>query len=865
MELKPGDKLGPYEILSRLGAGGMGEVWKACDTRLDRIVAIKTSHAKFSERFDREARAVAALNHPNICQLYDVGPDHLVMEFVEGTPVAPVDSPRKLIDIAVQMSDGLAAAHAAGIVHRDLKPDNILITREGRIKILDFGLAKAAAGEITQEDATRSVVANLTDAGTTVGTIAYMSPEQARGQTNLTAQSDQFSLGLVLYEMAAGKRTFQRGSAAETMTAIIREDAEPLPASVPLRWIVERLLAKEPAERYDSTSDLYRELRQLRERLSESLSTSGIAVSETVAAPARKKGRARLWIGLAAGLAGLVVGLGVAALSIHPAVDLSAYKFTPISQDEATGTYPVWSPDGKNIAYIADIHGVYQVFTKAVGAADTTQLTHAKDICFFPFWSPDGYTIYYLSHGDLWGVAASGGAPEPVMEKVTSASLHPDGKTMVFGRDGKMWVGSLKGGTPKELRITQIPDARPGAFSPDGSRLFVQGRNESWLLLWPSGAVRSLGKLSGTGAGASWLPDSRHMLFAKVINGGTGLALLDTKDGSSRMIYQGHDAMMFPSVSPDGKKIAYCGGAVEWNVLEISVPEGRVRTIVGGAGISWQPDWAPSGTHFLFTKSSFDTSTIEDRSAAEGFSRPVAESPEGIDSVVALARWAPDGTRFLFMQSAGGAPPQLMVANAAGQRRTALAELNSNGARGFAWSPDGQWIAFRRTVGGKGQLVKMKPVAGATVIPLATEAPNKGAITGYDMVQWSPLGDWIAYPSPDGMSMISPDGNTIRKLTERRLSAFAFSNDGAQIYGTFRNTTGEGAQWQLYSINVKTGAEKMLTPIELPASVGLIAGFSLHPDGKRFLTSVAKFPFDIWMLEGWDQPQKTWLDRLLRR
>jgi serine/threonine protein kinase len=408
MELKPGDKLGPYEILSRLGAGGMGEVWKACDTRLDRIVAIKTSHAKFSERFDREARAVAALNHPNICQLYDVGPDHLVMEFVEGTPVAPVDSPRKLIDIAVQMSDGLAAAHAAGIVHRDLKPDNILITREGRIKILDFGLAKAAAGEITQEDATRSVVANLTDAGTTVGTIAYMSPEQARGQTNLTAQSDQFSLGLVLYEMAAGKRTFQRGSAAETMTAIIREDAEPLPASVPapLRWIVERLLAKEPAERYDSTSDLYRELRQLRERLSESLSTSGIAVSETVAAPARKKGRARLWIGLAAGLAGLVVGLGVAALSIHPAVDLSAYKFTPISQDEATGTYPVWSPDGKNIAYIADIHGVYQVFTKAVGAADTTQLTHAKDICFFPFWSPDGYTIYYLSHGDLWGVAA---------------------------------------------------------------------------------------------------------------------------------------------------------------------------------------------------------------------------------------------------------------------------------------------------------------------------------------------------------------------------------------------------------------------------------------------------------------------------
>src|ERR1700746_1352316 len=207
MTIAAGTRLGPYEILAPLGAGGMGEVYKARDTRLDRTVAIKVSKEAFSERFEREARAVAALNHPNICQLYDVGPDYLVMEFVEGAPIASVDSTRKLLDIAVQISDGLAAAHAAGIVHRDLKPDNVLITRDGRVKILDFGLAKAAHGEIGDDDATRTIDAGeraLTDPGTAVGTVAYMSPEQARGERNLTAQSDQFSLGLVLYELAAG-------------------------------------------------------------------------------------------------------------------------------------------------------------------------------------------------------------------------------------------------------------------------------------------------------------------------------------------------------------------------------------------------------------------------------------------------------------------------------------------------------------------------------------------------------------------------------------------------------------------------------------------------------------------------------------
>src|SRR3954469_13132670 len=257
MEMKPGTRIGPYELLAPLGAGGMGEVWKAHDTRLNRTVAIKSSQPQFIARFESEARAIAALNHPNIATLYDVGPDYLVMEYVEGAPIRPTDDIRKLLDVSVQIADGLSAAHAAGIVHRDLKPDNILVTKSGRVKILDFGLAKQSA---TAAAATQAFT--VTQAGTVAGTVAYMSPEQARAQ-ELDARSDQFSFGLILYELATGRRAFARDTAPELMTAIIREPAPPLPESVPapVRWTIDRCLAKDADERYSSTRDLYLELR----------------------------------------------------------------------------------------------------------------------------------------------------------------------------------------------------------------------------------------------------------------------------------------------------------------------------------------------------------------------------------------------------------------------------------------------------------------------------------------------------------------------------------------------------------------------------------------------------------------------------
>jgi serine/threonine protein kinase len=288
MSIPPGTRLGPYEIIARIGAGGMGEVFRARDTRLGRAVAIKVlpaalaSDAERLQRFEQEARAASALNHPNIVTVYDVGSvdsiSFLAMELVEGKSLRnlvehgalPV---RRTLDLGVQIAEGLAKAHDAGIIHRDLKPENIMVSGDGFAKILDFGLAKLVPNAALRDDS-KTAVKRESTAGMLLGTVGYMSPEQAAGE-KVDFRSDQFSLGTILYEMVTGVRPFRRETTAETLTAIIREDPEPIAKHnstlpPPLRWVIERCLAKEPDDRYASTKDLARDLKSIRDHLSDS-------------------------------------------------------------------------------------------------------------------------------------------------------------------------------------------------------------------------------------------------------------------------------------------------------------------------------------------------------------------------------------------------------------------------------------------------------------------------------------------------------------------------------------------------------------------------------------------------------------------
>jgi Tol biopolymer transport system component/predicted Ser/Thr protein kinase len=462
--LQPGQLLGPYRIESFLAAGGMGEVYRATDTRLHRDVAIKVSAARFSERFEREARVIASLNHPHICHLYDVGPNYLVMEFVEGTPLKGPLPVERAAEYARQILDALHAANCKGIVHRDLKPANILVTKQG-IKLLDFGLARQK-GSLGETDTT--LTAGLTSEGQIVGTLQYMSPEQLQGRT-ADARSDLFSFGCVLYEMLSGRRAFDAPSPASVIAAIL--EREPAPLNLPpLERVVRTCLQKNPDDRFQDALDLKRALTW--------------ALEQPIAVTANR----RVWIGTAVAILflGALLGWGMWYFNRPVASErVLRLQINPPPHGQFVRGFGLSglaiSPDGKTAAYVAAVNGRTGLWVRPLDGV-AARLLPGTENAGFPFWSPDSKSLAFVEGPtSLYRIDIRGGTPVSICDAgliFTGGSWGSDGYILFSTLTSGVFRVPVAGGTP--ARMTTV-DASRGEVLFRWPQMLPGGRFMFWV------------------------------------------------------------------------------------------------------------------------------------------------------------------------------------------------------------------------------------------------------------------------------------------------------------------------------------------------------------------------------------------------
>ena len=890
---------GPFQVIGKVGSGGMGDVYRARDPRLNRDVAIKvlaqagTDPARH-RRLTDEAQAASALNHANIVTVFDVGVQDgvpfIVSELVDGMSLrsllarAPLPV-RQVLDLGVQMADGLAAAHQAGIVHRDFKPENVMVTHEGRIKILDFGLAVVGV----QREAS-DVDATLTHALTIQGTVPYMSPEQARGAT-VDYRTDQFSLGLTMYEMLAGRRAFQADTAAQTLAAILEDDPEPLAklnarVPAPLRWIVERCLAKDPRQRYESTSDLSRELRTLRDRISE------LGFSPDTAQPERLRLRWGWPALIAAGLVLVVIAATALAGLQQAESGFEEYRFTPFATDAGYEGSPAWSPDGKTLAYVATVDGIQQVFTKALGSPLRFQVTRARFDCLQPFWAPDGTRLYYVSlfqdRLGLYSISALGGEPDPVMGNVSRAAISPDGQTLALWRgEGNdyagvfaMWLSSPPGNPA--VRYTREPFGSQKFiegtihFSPDGSTIAVQGvalvnrqiQNRIWLVPMndakPYLAPIREAVTTNLNGGFSWLPDSRHIVGAFMApRPGQHLWLVDLKSSQARLILPSGGIESHPAVSPNGAGIAMSIQQGNSDLYRLSLGDPAPHVLLGSARNELDPAWSRAAAKMALTTDQAGAEEIwliSQQGEPERALVTARDFTGGRTAILRSVAFSPDGQRLAYHRGAEGSG-RIWISPVAGGPPVLLNDVEGEQDMP-AWSPDGAWIAYAHDSAGSGglwSLSKMRAGAKSAPVPLAHD------IVPYSPVKWAPNNAWVAFNQQGGLSLVTPDGQS-RKVLGDAWMAFEWAEDGQRLFGIrqsddFRHLT-------FTSIDIGTGLEHVLAPhiMPIPVSPQPVRGFA-RVSPNTFVTSIIHVTSDIWLLDGFQVPAGRWepFARLFRR
>jgi serine/threonine protein kinase len=893
--LAPNSRLGPYEIKSTLGVGGMGEVYRARDSRLNRDVAIKVLRSDSTVTPDLKARAVAALNHPNIVSVFDFGIDgdsqYIVSELIEGESLRSVIAgkpvpTRKLIDIAVEIADGLAAAHAAGIVHRDLKPENILLTKDGRAKILDFGLARQDVKSVpaikdSDETYAPETKENITSAGSILGTASYMSPEQAVGKET-DYRSDQFSFGLILHEMASGKQAFARTSSVETMAAIVHDDPPPIEQKLPapLKWIIDRCLAKEPEQRYESTRDLYSDLKSLRDHLSEAYSSSGAL------APVPLKAQPRRWrlIAGVTGAACLLLGTLVTYLVVPRGQNIAKYRYTPFASDASNA---VWSPDGKAVAYSGNVNGIGQVYLRYLNSPLPVQLTHEQHTIQPIGWSSDKSHIILVESsgqkqspfGEVYSVATVGGELEFIMDlDCYTCDLSRDGKALAtyeIGKDSKYTVklsdplGSpLRDYSPSPFASKNLVSSPQVGFSPDGKKILLlrvgdQDKHEAWLLPYPAGSGsprRVLEKLpmNVQTPSFSWMPDDRNVAISLAADQNSLRHLWMANVESSEMtpLTAGNAEEKYPNVSPDGKSLIYQQDSYHADVVSVSIEDGSAKTLVGIGSADTMAAWSANQAKLVWVTNRSGSVEIWVRlpDGSERAAVTAADFPLGTTEWLMNPSLSPDGDRLVYGRIGQDGFVNLWISSLSGGSPVRLtnAEPSEEEEYGGSWSPDGSRFAYLGFKAGKGSVMTVKTSGSATPVTL-----KEGARVY--LSDWSQTGEWITYHDDNGWNLMSSDGKTSKFLGKIETSYLAFSKDGRLLYGIQTGETeADRDRATLFSLDPVTLKQKVIKELgkELVPSTNFHPGirFSLEPDGKSFVYSTGKHRSDLWMLQGYRQP-----------
>jgi serine/threonine protein kinase len=848
MVLNAGSRLGPYEVLGPLGAGGMGEVYRARDTRLGREVAIKVLPAELAadamrlKRFEKEARAASAFNHPNIVTILDIGSTDgiswIAMERVDGQTLRRIITAglpvRRLLALATQIAEGLTKAHEAGIVHRDLKPENVMVTRDGVVKILDFGLAKLTLFETVGEETSQLRTETRTSPGVLLGTVSYMSPEQASGEA-IDFRSDQFALGSILYEMATGKRAFSKKTSVDTLSAILNEEPEPVghlnpQVPPPLRWIIERCLAKDPDGRYASTRDLARDLATVRDHSSE-ISSGGLTATR----------RRRIWPGLAA--LALLAAVGAALLVLPRMWRSSPPTYRQLTFRRGFLLPARFAPDGHTVLYSATWDGQpWRIFSARPESPESSPLSLPE--AQLAAISRTAELAILLRPDEeramLARTSLAGGAPRDVLEDVTLADWSPDGAELaVAHRVGGRIRMEFPIGKPLYESTGYILALR---VSPNGDLVALSDHAQSADSLGALVVVDRAGKARTVSAGWSdlgslaWGPDGHEIWFTGSRSGSRHALWAVTLAGRERLLEASPGSLEIQDVAPSGAVLA--------------TQYSNRRTILGRA----PGDTAERSYTWLDYSEPVDLSadgrTLLFEEWGEGggpagsiyLRRLDGSTPVRLGGGLALSL-SPDGKTVLARLYTN--PPQLaLVPTGPGQTRILPGERLHYEECG-RWMPDGRRVLFAARPQNGGVRLYLQDVAGGKPVALTPEGTSAPT---HQCASVSPAGDRVAALDSERRMLILPipQGAARPALgVEPGEKPLRWSDDGRFLY--------VGSESKVFRVDPLSGRRELWKAFVPPDPAGVRSDswfVVLSADGQSYFYSFQTHLSELYLVTG---------------